>query len=819
MITNYLTVAYRNLLRNKTFSIINILGLAIGMTACLFILQYVRFERSYDAFHKLADNIYRVTMDRYVGGEFKFKSAKTYPAIAPRLNDDFGEVVDYVRLLPDHGILADQQTDKRFYEHQVFVADASFFQVFSIDLLQGVPNGVLEAPNSIVLSHSTAVKYFGNEEGVGRILNYYKDDGTQEIYKVTGVFEDIPANSHFNCDALISYSTLLQRYAGNNSDWRPSDDSWEVDDYYTYVLLNENAVASNLEKKLPEFFNRYKEGIFKARDVREELHLQPLRKIHLYSDLQSEIAVTGNYRFVYYLELIAAFIMVIAWINYINLTTAKASTRGKEVGVRKVFGSHRTQLVSQFLFESVLMNILALLMSLMFYELTLPFFQTLVGSVLPATIFEKVIVLGIFVGLSVSGIVLSSFYPAVILAGFKPISALKGRVSTRNLNFNLRKGLVLFQFIVAILMIAGVLTIRQQISFMKSQDLGFDSERLVVVKAASYLQEGTEQAYEKRAVAFKNLLLQHSQVLNITESGFVPGQQIVWRQGLVRSVGSDPGTANTYYVFAVDELFFETYGMEVVAGEVFSQNFMPSDAVIINEAAARQLSFAKAEDAVGEEIYVEIDGHNKGRIAGVVKNYHHLSLSNNFQPQIFFYRAATWSYFTVKVAGQNLPDEINIIKREFTKAFPENPFAYFFLDQFFDAQYQADQRFGKIFALFSLLAIFISCLGLFGLSSYAIVQRTKEIAIHKVLGASIVNIITLLSKDIVKLVLLAGVLALPVIYVAASHWLDGYAFHIEITWWLLVTPVAIGLLLTSATIIIQTVRAARSNSSKSLRYE
>jgi putative ABC transport system permease protein len=286
--------------------------------------------------------------------------------------------------------------------------------------------------------------------------------------------------------------------------------------------------------------------------------------------------------------------------------------------------------------------------------------------------------------------------------------ALKGKVTTQYHGFNLRKSLVFFQFITAIIMVGGILTIRHQIAFMKSQNLGFDTERLIVVKAASYLEEGTEEAYEKRAVSFKHLLLQHPQIMNITESGFVPGQEIVWRQGLVRRVQTDPDAADTYHVFAVDERFFDTYAMELVSGQVFSNTFRPSDAVVINETAARHLGFEKPEDAVNEEIYVDIDGHNKARIAGVIENYHHLSLRNDFQPQIFFYRTATWSYFTVKLAGQNLPEEIDIIRKGFSGAFPDNPFDYFFLRDFFNAQYEADLRFEKIFGLFSLLAIFIS---------------------------------------------------------------------------------------------------------------
>ena len=818
MIKNYLTIAYRNLLRNKIFSIINILGLAVGMTACLIIVQYVRFEKSYDNFHEHSDNLYRVTMDRYVNGNFKFKSAKTYPAIAPRLKEDFHEIVDYVRLLPDHGIIALEGTDRRYYEDEILLADASFFKVFSFELLKGETDHVLRAPNTIALSLSTAIKYFGDEEAVGKTINFYKDDGTQEVYKVTGIFKDTPANSHLHFDVLVSYSTLQQRYGRNNPDWRPSEDSWEVDDYYTYVLLDKNARSVNLEKKFPRFFSRYKGEIFEARNVREELYLQPVRKIYLYSDLQSEIGMTGNYRFIYYLELIAGFIIIIAWINYVNLTTAKATERAKEVGIRKVFGSQRKQLVSQFLFESILTNAIAFLLSLALYELSLPFFQMFSGFGLMNTIFERVFALGTILALSLTGLVLSSFYPAFVLSGFKPITALKGKIVTQSNGINLRKGLVLFQFITAIIMITGLFTIRQQITFMKTQDLGFDTERLMVIKAASYLKEGTDQAYEKRSVAFKNLLLQHPQISNVSESGFVPGQEIAWRQGMVRRV-IGPGATDTYHVFAVDEHFFGTYDIEVVAGKVFSGTFNSNDAVIINEAAASRLGFAKAEDALGEEIYVDIDGRDKARISGVVKNYHHLSLKNDFQPQVFFYRAATWSYFTVKLAGENLQQEINIIRKEFTAAFPDNPFDYFFLDQFFDAQYQADQRFEKMFGLFSLLAIFISCLGLFGLSSYTIVQRTKEIGIHKVLGASVGNVIALLSKDIIKLVLIAGVLALPFAYIAASYWLHNYAFHIEITWWLLAAPVALALLLALATISIQTIRTARVNPAKSLRYE
>lgn len=819
MFQSYFKIGWRNLLKDKGYSMINILGLAIGMTACLFIVQYVRFEKSYDTFHKPSGDIYRVTMDRYVNGNFKFKSAKTYPAIAPRLKENFPEIVDYVRLLPDHGIVALEGTDQRHYEDKILLADASFFNIFSFHLLKGEPQDVLQAPNSIALSISTATKYFGDDEPIGKILNFYKDDGTQEAFKVTGIFEDPPTNSHFHFDLLVSYSTLLLRYSNNNPAWRPSEDSWQVDEYYTYVLVNKNAEPVSLEKKFPDFINRYKGELFETRNIREDLHLQPINKIHLYSDLQSEIGLTGNYRFVYYLQLLAGFIIIIAWINYVNLMTAKATERAKEVGVRKVLGSQRKQLVSQFFLESVLINAIALAMSLALYTLIAPFFQLFTGFDLPFVFSERVFTLGIFLALSLSGILLTSFYPAFVLSGFKPIMALKGRITTYHRGINLRKGLLVFQFITAILMITGLLIIRQQITYMKTQDLGFDAEKLVIIKAASYLKDGAVEVYEKKSAAFKDALLQHPQISNVTESGFVPGQEIVWRQGMVKRVVNESDAVDTYHVFAVDERFFDTYAIGVVAGNVFSQTFKPTDAVVINEAAAYRLGFSKAADAIGEEIYVDIDGHHKGRILGVVKNYHHLSLQNDFQPQIFFYRAATWSFFTVRVAGENLPEELEIIKKEFASVFSDNPFDYFFLDQFFEAQYQTDQRFEKIFGLFSVLAIFVSCLGLVGLSSYTIIQRTKEIGIHKVLGASARNIMMLLSNDIIRLVLIAGALTLPLSYLAASNWLDNYAFHIEISWWLMMAPVVLALLLALTTISFQTIKAAMANPVNSLKSE
>ena len=816
MLKNYFKIGWRNLLRSKGYSLINILGLAVGMAACLLIVQYVRFEKSYDDFHEQSDNIYRVTMNRYVNGNFKFNSAKTYPAIAPRLKEDFPEIVDYVRLLPDHGILALEGTDQRHYEDKILLADASFFNVFSYKLLKGEAKNVLQAPNSIALSTSASTKYFGADEPIGKTLNFYKDDGTQETYKVTGIFEDAPTNSHFHFDMVVSYSTLLLRYGNNNPEWRPSEDSWQVDDYYTYVLLDKNALPDELEKKFPDFFSRYKGKLFEARNVREELYLQPIRKIHLYSDLQSEIGPTGNYKFIYYLSLIAGFIILIAWINYVNLTTAKAADRAKEVGIRKAFGSQRKQLITQFMFESIITNAIALVLSLILYQVGLSFFQTFSGFVFTTTFSD-----GLFIALvlSLCGIVLSSVYPALVLSGFKPIVALKGVIAISGRGIDLRKSLVLFQFVTAILMITGLLTIRQQINFMKTQELGFDVEKLVIVRAAAYLKTGNEEAYERTSIAFKNNLLHHRQISNVTESGFVPGQEIAWRQGMVRRVVSEPSTVDTYHVFAVDERFFATYAIDVVAGKVFSDAFNPKNAIVVNETAAHRLGFVKAEDALGEEVYVDIDGSNKGLIVGVIKNYHHLSLKDNFQPQLFFHRAATWSYFTVKVAGEHLTEEINIIKKEFTAAFPDNPFDFVFMDQFFNAQYQIDQRFEKVFGLFSLLAIFISCLGLFGLSSYTIIQRTKEIGIRKVLGASIGNIISLLSKDSIKLVLIAGVITLPVAYFSVGYWLNNYAFRIEITWWLLTVPIVLALLLAFATVSIQTIKTALASSINNLRSE
>jgi putative ABC transport system permease protein len=819
MYKSYFKIGWRNLLKEKGYSFINMIGLSVGMTACLLITMYVRFENSYDTFHEHSTNLYRVSMDRYVNGNFKFKSAKTYPAISPRLKEDFPEIADYARVMPDHGIVSQEDSDQRHYENHILLADASFFNLFSFNVIQGNPNDALSAPYTMALSASAATKYFADKDPIGETLHFYKDDGTQEVYKITALFEDVPKNSHLQFDILFSYTSLQQRYRNRDPDWRPSEDSWEVDNYYSYVLLNENVNPFILEEKFPDFFNQYKGELFKARNVREELHLQPIESIHLHSELQSEIGVTGNYRFVYFMILIACFIILIAWINYINITTAKLAERVKEVGIRKTLGSRRSQLISQFLFESILVNGFSFILSAFMFWICQPLFQVILGFEFKNDFSQLLFALGLLFGLSLTGVILVSLYPALMLSGFKPVQALKGKVATDFRGMHLRKALITVQFVASIFIITGLLTIRQQISFMKNKDLGFDADKLMVVKAASFLKDGAEQLYEKRSVSFKDRLKQHRQIVNVTESGFVPGQEIVWRQGMVRKVSSDPATKDTYSVFAVDENFFETYNIETVAGKVFSEEFIPMATVVINEAAAQRLGFLKSQDALGEEIYVDIDYADKAQIVGIIKNYHHLSLKNDIQPQVFFYRAATWSYFTIKLSGNNLQYEMEIVKGEFSTAFPDNPFEYFFLDQFFNSQYQADQKFEKIFALFSTLAILISCTGLFGLMSYTIVQRTKEIGIHKVLGASIGNLAVLLSKDLVKLVLLASVLILPVTYFATNKWLNNYAYHINVTSWLLIAPVLIVLMLATITISYQSFKAALTNPVKSLRSE
>lgn len=815
MLTNYLTIAYRNLRKNKVFSLINILGLAIGMAACLLILRYVSFELSYDDFRR--PDIYRLSEHSFMNGETLGQRAQTNPALAPALQRDVPEVVRAARLIHAGPLMSDpvmQVDDRSFHEDNIYFADSSFLSMFSYQMVQGNADQALPQPGSMVVSATVARKYFPDQEAVGQLVTFHRGERGPTPVKVTGVFADIPENSHLHTDFLVSFSSLP-------GDWN-LDENWEWGNFYNYVevlpgtdpAMLKNKVLAVVEKYIGELLAEYrKAGYTRTWD------LQAIQDIHLDSHLEAEAETNGSRRTVEFLTLIACFILIIAWINYLNLTTAKSVERAKEIGIRKVVGSSRKQLMGQFMAESFVINLLAAVLALTLSQLLMPAFYTLTqGHVTTAFRLE---VGAAVVGLFVVGTLLSGFYPAWVLSSYQPLRVLRGSVKSSKRGVLLRKGLVIVQFAASIALIAGTLVVQQQLRFMRQQDVGLVLEQTLVVKGPGI----KDSTYQQHLTYFKNEVSQLSVVQEVAVSSSVPGRELSWARRFYQPTQPDNQTGAT--IVAVDEEFLDLYEATFRAGRNFSRA-VSSDrgSVIFNETAIRQLGFASAEAAVQQSIiWVEDDDDKHSKtIVGVIKDFNQESLHQAVEPMVFVlkrYLNAPWAgeYYSLKVSTDDYPTALTQIQEQWTQAFPNSPFDYFFLDDYYDRQYRADRQFGSIFSVFAGLAILIACLGLFGLSSYVTLQRTREIGIRKVLGASTQGIVALLSRDFIRLVVVASILILPIIYWVTNDWLENYAYRMEVRWWLLALPVALVWLLALVTVSFQTVKTALANPVDSLRYE
>ncbi len=818
MLKNYLKIACRHLLKNKIFSLINMMGLAAGMAACLLILEYVNFELSYDDFHKNADRIYRVSY-KYQDQANAYETAVNVPALGPAMEQEFSEVEGFARLYPfaSYQFACALQYDGvepaiTFNEPNLFYADSSFLNLFSFPLVQGNPETALLRPNSVVIAASTARKYFGDTDPIGKTLTLHSSTEYGD-YTVTGVMEDVPQNSHFTIDVLLSLNSPRKKAA---------TDSWTDDIVYTYLLLTPQANSEEIAAKFPAFLAKH----LGHAEAEITMNLQPLQAIYLHSKLQEEMKPGGKAQVITLLTSVALIILIIAWINYINLTTARAMERAKEVGVRKVSGANRWQLVKQFLAESLLINSLSILLTFTFVQLASPFFYQLTGMPQLDNLWETNRAVFSWLPIAmffVAGIFISGLYPAWLLSSFQPVKVLKGKLSGEKRGIIFRKALVTIQFAISIGLIAGVFALYQQYNFMQKQDLGIDINQTIVIKTPS----NTDSLYLNRLAGFKEKLQQYSWIDHITTSSEVPGKIVNWTFE-VRRTHNAPPKILPVQVIGTD--FIETYGLQLLAGRNFFPSEQPdvrfgnkTESVILNEEAVRQLGYAHPENAIGHTIYA--DG-NACIIVGVVNNFHQSALKNSIPPFIFLVNDKDSIYYSVKfraatnqTVAQSQQDKLSILRTEWSTFFPDNPFDYFYLESFYQQQYQTDIQFGKIFTLFSVLAIFIACLGLFGLSSYTVVQRTKEIGIRKVLGASVNSIVSLLSKDFIKLMLLACVVALPLAWIGISAWLKNYAFRIEMSGWLLLLPVMLLALIVGITVSFQTMKAALANPVKSLKYE
>jgi putative ABC transport system permease protein len=819
MIKNYFKTAWRNLTKNKTFSLINIAGLSIGMAACLLILQYVSFELSYDQFNKNTEDIYRLYNDRYQNGKLIQHGTITYSAIGKAMQDDYPEVVGHTRVVPlGKNIITNN--NKKIGEQEVLAAENTFLTMFSYPLVIGDPKNALRDPYMVILTENSARKIFDvKDNNFSSLLGKVIVVGTDSMpYKISGICKNLPENSHLQFDILESYATLL---AGPYA-WKQADYDFTDSDFWHYIRLRHGLNYKSFEAKLPAFSQRHFQGNKISGSV-EKFYLQPLSKAHLYSDFEYEIGKTGSATVVWGLLLIAVLIIVIAWVNYINLATAKSMERAKEVGVRKVAGATKQQLIRQFLAESLIINIIALFFALLLVTFVQSSFNGLIQHQLSLSYLAQKGLNGYNISIAlivliITGIFVSGFYPAFVLSSFKPILVLKGKYTTSRKGAILRKVLVIGQFAVTVALIIGSFIVYKQIRFVNEQNLGFNMSQMLIVRPPELT--AWDSTFISRENSFTAEIKKIPDVLGAANCSRLPGDELARSFNVRRS--DAPNEVNfTVRNNGISSDFLDLYQMKLLAGRNFlatdyDPNWNKLHNTIITESVVKLLGFRSVKDALGKTI---LQGNKKWDIIGVVADYHQKSLRYPVEPTVFRPTYSTSSPISVKVNPQNLPRTIAAIKKIYDSFFPGNLFDYFFLNEKFNQQYSSDQLFGKVFAFFAGFAVFIASLGLLGLSLFATAQRTKEIGVRKVLGASIPNIVVLLSRDFISLVLVAIVIASPVAWYVMKNWLQDFAYRVNMSWWIFFAAGLLAVLIALITISFQAIKAAMANPVKSLRTE
>jgi putative ABC transport system permease protein len=807
MLTNYIKIAWRNLIRNKVFSAINIVGLALGLATCLTISLFVLDELSYDRYNEKADQIVRVFFQGTMQGG-TIKEAHVMPPTAQTLKANYPEVLEATRLRVA-GSPFITYGDKTFRNQSVVYADSNFFQVFTLPLLQGNPKTVLLQPNTAVITQAMARKYFGNEDPIGKVLTI---KSTNAVCKITGVIDKVPTNSHFHFDLFLSMTSLPEAQST----------SWLTSEFFTYLTLPKGYDYKRLEAKLPLTVEKYmgpqlqqsfgmSYNQFRQKGNNVSLHLQPLTDIHLHSTFGYDLTPPGDSQYVYIFGAIALFMLLIACINYMNLSTAGASKRAKEVGIRKVMGSVWQSLTNQFLIESLLLTMIALALAIGIVYLALPLFNNLSGKELILNfgndlwLLPGLLLLGILVG------ILAGSYPAFFLSSFKPIAVLKGTRFTGNRkSIGLRSGLVVVQFFISITLMIGTTVVYRQLNYIQNKKLGYEKEQVLVLPETWLL--------DKKEEVFRDQLMQDPRVVNVSTSGYLPAGPSNNNNFFVYPENSATQLVKTLR-YDVDYNYIPTLGMQIVAGRNFSKLFgTDSTGVILNETAARTLGWGK--DALGHTIRRTDREGSKAtyRVIGVVKDFHFRSLHEPISPLVMVLGRNAGTVI-VKVKTKDMTGLLASLENEWKKLTPDAPFTYSFLDKRFNDTYLAEQKTGRILGIFAGLTIFVACLGLFGLATFMAEQRTKEIGVRKVLGASVTSIVGLLSKEFLKLVAIAIVLATPVAWWAMDKWLQDFAYKIDISWWMFAAAGLLTVVIALLTVSFQSVKAALMNPVKSLRSE
>jgi putative ABC transport system permease protein len=809
MLKNYIKTAFRSLRKNKGFTAINILGLALGLATCLLIVLYVVDELSYDRYNAKANRIYRVNEDLKLGDN-NVLYAVCMPPLAKTLKSEYPYVENAVRL-KNAGTSHVKKGNVNMSENRIVFADPSLFDVFTLPMINGNPASALAEPNSVVITETTAKKYFNSTNVVGKTLLF--NDNT--LCKVTGVIKDIPKQSHFNFDFFISMSS-----------WPDSrSNEWLRSDYNTYVLLKDPSDAKKLAASFPELLKKFSGAQMQAQlnmsvDAFEKsgsyfrMNLTPLTDIHLRSNRSGELGPNSSTQYVYIFSAIAIFILLIACVNFMNLSTARSSNRAREVGVRKVLGSPRKYLIAQFLTESILVTFVATLIALFAAALLLPLFNQLSGKYLSINtqslvwIVPALLLIVLFIG------VLSGAYPAFYLSAFQPVDVLKGKLSAGFKGGRLRSFLVVFQFSISIFLIIGTLVIHNQLNYIQTKNLGYNRNQVLIVQNVFELN--------KQVKVFKQEVKEIPGVINATMTGFLPTSN--WKSTAIYFGDATLDQKKSMFPqnWEIDEDYINTLDMKMAAGRSFSKDMQTdSSGIVINESAAKFLGF---NDPINKTMYKSLGGKHtldnvkQYHVIGVVKDFNYSSLRDNVGPVVMTL-AENNGALSIRVNTQNLPVLLSQIKNKWKELSPNVQINYSFMDQDFDASYRTEQRTGQIFIVFTTLAIVIACLGLFGLAAYAAEQRTKEIGIRKVLGANVSAIVSMLSKDFIKLVFIAILIAAPLAWYLMNKWLQEFAYRISIQWWILALAGLTALLIAFITVSFQSIKAAIANPVDSLKNE
>ncbi|GAA4447010.1 ABC transporter permease [Nibrella saemangeumensis] len=808
MIRNYFKIAWRNLVRNRAFSAINIVGLAIGLATCLLIMLFVIDELSYDRYHEKADRIVRVIFRGTVNGG-SMREPSVMPPTAQTLKAEYPEVLEATRIRTA-GAPIIAYGEKVFKETAITFADSNFFQVFTFPFLKGDPKTALVNPNTVVITKAVANKYFGNDDPLGKVLTIKSGNAA---CTVTGVIDPVPANSHFHFDFFVSMASFPES----------KSTSWMVSEFYTYLVLPEGYDYKKLEAKLPQVVEKHMGpqlqqafgmslAQFQKKGNNVGLYLQPLTDIHLHSDLSYDLEPSGDIRYVYIFGTVALFMLLIACINFMNLSTAGASKRSKEVGIRKVLGSVKMALVNQFLTESIVLTGIALVLAIGLVYMALPAFNQLSGKELSLSFTQTpwllpgLLLFGLLVG------VLAGSYPAFFLSSFKPVSVLKGRLTFtgRSRGISLRGGLVVFQFFISIILIIGTTVVYRQLSYIQNMKLGYDKDQVLVLQETWRLG--------KNEAVFRQQLLQDSRVVNATISGFLPAGPS-YNNNFITYADNNSAQYVKALRYDVDDHYIPTLGMQMVAGRNFSPEFgTDSTGIILNETAVK--AYGLGANALGHIItHPENDGRKISyRVIGVVKDFHFRSLHERIAP-LAMTLGNNNGLVIAKVKTKDVGGLLASVEEQWTKFAVDAPLEYTFLDKRFLDAYRAEQKMGSILGIFAGLTIFVACLGLFGLATFTAEQRTKEIGVRKVLGASVAGIVSMLSRDFLKPVLVAILLASPIAWYVMNRWLQDFAYKISLEWWVFALAGVMAIVIALLTVSFQSIKAALMNPVKSLRAE